>query len=189
MKYIVYRTENKINGKFYYGVHNGSKPGYLGSGELLKKAIEKYGRENFVRRTIMEFDTAKEAYDFEALVVDQDFVDRDDCYNLKVGGFGGGFKGWKMPEEQKRALSDRNKKNGIIPPNQKGKKKSKQACENIANGKKGFKNPNSKPILDLETGIFYGSTAEAAEAKGINRNTLKSNLYHKKWHLTSMRYV
>lgn len=54
---IVYRTENKITGKFYYGVHNNTRERYLGSGELLKKAIEKHGRDNFVRRTVMEFDT------------------------------------------------------------------------------------------------------------------------------------
>ena len=105
---IVYRTENKVNGKFYYGVHNGTNDNYLGSGKLLKWAISKYGRENFIRRTIKEFDTADEAYAFERLLVDSDFVNRDDCYNVTEGGN-------KPPtntghsEETKRKIGDGNR--------------------------------------------------------------------------------
>ena len=85
--HIVYRTENLINGNFYYGVHNSDKnDGYLGSGKRLRWAIEKYGKENFIRRVVRKFLTAEDAYEFEALIVDQDFVERDDCYNLMPGG-------------------------------------------------------------------------------------------------------
>ena len=118
MASIVYRTENTVNGKFYYGVRNltGTRHDkyYLGSGLLLKKAIEKYGRENFVRRTVMEFETHKEAMLFEKLIVDKDFVDRDDCYNLCVGGEGGykggcGFKGKSQTDESKKKISESKK--------------------------------------------------------------------------------
>ena len=44
----VYKTTNLINGRIYIGKHHGGiLPGYLGSGLLLKRAIRKYGRENF----------------------------------------------------------------------------------------------------------------------------------------------
>ena len=53
----IYITTNLINGKRYVGqkkIDHNSK-GYLGSGVLLRKAIKKYGKENFV---IEEIDTA-----------------------------------------------------------------------------------------------------------------------------------
>ena len=89
MANLVYRTENKLDNKFYYGVHNGSNPDYLGSGKLLKRAIKKYGKDNFVRRTIMEFDTLEEAYAFEAIMVDKQLIEDPKCYNVATGGHGG----------------------------------------------------------------------------------------------------
>ena len=88
-KHIVYRTENTINKRFYYGVtkvEGRNFKTYLGSGKLLMQAIERYGKENFVRRTVKEFNSEQDALNFEALIVDQDFVDRRDCYNITLGG-------------------------------------------------------------------------------------------------------
>ena len=51
---IVYCTHNKINGKKYIGSHSTNNPKYLGSGFRLKKALSKYGRENFIRVTLWE---------------------------------------------------------------------------------------------------------------------------------------
>lgn len=86
MKYKVYRIENTINGKFYYGVQRINNKHYFGGGKYLKKAISKYGKNNFIKRTIMEFETAREAYNLESLIVDQDLVNRSDCYNASLGG-------------------------------------------------------------------------------------------------------
>ena len=47
---FVYITTNKINGKKYIGQRTYKKAGwekYLGSGKLLRKAISRYGVENF----------------------------------------------------------------------------------------------------------------------------------------------
>ena len=46
----IYRTNNLINGKMYIGKKVSTKflaEKYLGSGKLLKKAVNKYGKENF----------------------------------------------------------------------------------------------------------------------------------------------
>ena len=105
----VYRTENKVNGNFYYGVTNGNNPDYLGGGKLLLKAIKKYGRSNFVMRTVKEFDNIEDCFNLEKLIVDQDLVDRDDCYNLKLGGEGGtGNTFWigrKHTDETRKKMS------------------------------------------------------------------------------------
>jgi hypothetical protein len=89
--FYLYQTTNLINGKIYVGVHKTSnlEDGYMGSGKVLNLAIEKYGIENF-RRDILEFfDTAKEMFAKEKEIVTEEFLLREDTYNLKHGGFGG----------------------------------------------------------------------------------------------------
>lgn len=58
---IIYKTTNIINNKIYISVHNNTNPKYLGSDEKLKRAIKKYGKENFIRETIEEFDTLEDS--------------------------------------------------------------------------------------------------------------------------------
>lgn len=86
--FVVYETTNKINDKIYVGVHGGfvATDDYLGSGKALKAAIKKYGKENFEKQIIKIFNTAEEAYAFEKEIVDYEFIQRDDTYNLAVGG-------------------------------------------------------------------------------------------------------
>lgn len=91
-KFYFYRTENLLNGKFYYGVRHSKDPEndpYLGSGVLLKEAIQRDGRENF-KKTILEyFPTMEEAYKREAEIVNDSLVSNPNCYNIKYGGQGG----------------------------------------------------------------------------------------------------
>lgn len=49
---IIYKTTNLINGKIYIGKYKGKNKYYFGSGKLIKQAIKKYGKENFIRETI-----------------------------------------------------------------------------------------------------------------------------------------
>jgi len=52
---FVYIWHNKVNGKMYIGSHQGNvDDGYLGSGVAFKRAIEKYGIENFERNILYE---------------------------------------------------------------------------------------------------------------------------------------
>ena len=53
---IVYITTNLVNGKKYIGSHNGKYDWYKGSGVYLKKALKKYGNENFKRQILWEGD-------------------------------------------------------------------------------------------------------------------------------------
>lgn len=82
---IVYQTTNQVTGRYYIGYHNGSNDSYLGSGLALKDAIEKYGRENFIRQTIYE-GTEEECLELEEFIVDEEFVLSESNYNLTVGG-------------------------------------------------------------------------------------------------------
>lgn len=89
MSYIIYKTTNTLNGKYYIGVSNGRNPNYLGSGRVLKSAVKEYGRQNFVRETLEVFDTEEEAYLREAQLVDETIVADRNSYNIGKGGKGG----------------------------------------------------------------------------------------------------
>ena len=89
MSYIIYKTTNAINGKYYIGVTNGNDPFYMGSGRALLSAIKEYGRKNFVRETLEVFDTEEEAYKREAEIVNETFVADRNTYNIGKGGKGG----------------------------------------------------------------------------------------------------
>lgn len=83
-----YKITNNINGHFYYGVHNTNNldDGYMGSGVRLHYAYKKYGVENFTKEILKFFNTQKEAFEYESEIVTEELVNRDDCYNLQVGG-------------------------------------------------------------------------------------------------------
>lgn len=88
--HIIYKIVNRINGKFYIGKHTTKNPydNYMGSGKLIREAIKKYGKENFVKIILYCLATEDEAYHKEAEIVTEEFVSRKDTYNLTVGGEG-----------------------------------------------------------------------------------------------------
>lgn len=91
MYYIIYKTTNLINGKFYIGKHQTKNldDGYLGSGKLLKRAIEKYGFSNFRREVLETLNSVDELNLTEKKYITEDLVNDRSCYNLKLGGEGG----------------------------------------------------------------------------------------------------
>lgn len=91
LKYnYVYKTTNLVNNKIYIGVHRTNKlnDNYLGSGNLIRRAIFKYGVHNFKREILKFFNTYKEALDYERELVTAQFIERIDTYNLYEGGYG-----------------------------------------------------------------------------------------------------
>ena len=69
--HYVYRIDNLINGKYYIGKHSATSldNDYMGSGDAIKAAIEKYKLRNFKKTILKTFPTSQEAYDYEAEVV------------------------------------------------------------------------------------------------------------------------
>jgi len=60
----------------------------MGSGKRLHYAYKKYGIENFTKEILKFFDTSKEAFEYEAEVVNEDLIKDNNCYNIKQGGEG-----------------------------------------------------------------------------------------------------
>lgn len=101
--YIVYLTINIKNRKIYVGVHQTENDemfdGYIGNGiniykpstnkfpkTLFQKAVKKYGFDVFQRITLFKCSSAEEAYEIESIVVNEEFLNRSDVYNMKLGG-------------------------------------------------------------------------------------------------------
>jgi len=88
--FTVYKITNLLNSRYYFGVHETSKPNddYLGSGIVIKRAVKKYGRHNFTKEILFQFPSASEAYTKEVELLQ--FARQDPlCYNLHEGGQGG----------------------------------------------------------------------------------------------------
>ena len=89
----IYLTENIINGKKYIGKKVSNKflhEKYLGSGKLMRMAIEKYGKENFKVTLIDTAQNKTELCDKEKYWIDYYNATTDtNYYNIKDGGEGG----------------------------------------------------------------------------------------------------
>lgn len=91
MFYYTYKITNLINEKIYIGVHKTEnlEDGYMGSGKVLNRAKDKHGIENFHKEILKFHESQEEMFAHEAELVNNDFVDRKDTYNIKLGGLGG----------------------------------------------------------------------------------------------------
>jgi hypothetical protein len=87
---IIYRTTNLINGKSYIGKDTKNNKNYLGSGLLLKSAIEKYSRENFIKEILEVCTNHDELKEREKFWINYyDAVADPMYYNIREGGDGG----------------------------------------------------------------------------------------------------
>lgn len=86
--HFVYETTCKINGKTYIGVHGTDNidDNYIGSGKLLKRAIAKYGRDQFERKILLMCSSENEMYDKEDTFLTKEYLSSAMTYNLASGG-------------------------------------------------------------------------------------------------------
>lgn len=88
MYHYLYKVTNKINLKFYIGVHStlDLSDGYMGSVIAVTESIKKYGKKTFTKEILEFFDTRESAFEKESEIVTNNLVNDPKCYNLTLGG-------------------------------------------------------------------------------------------------------
>ena len=123
----VYITENLINHKKYIGKKVSNKflgDKYLGSGTYLKRAINKYGKENFAVKMLCSCNSSEELDIAEVSFIHKyDAVNSSKFYNL-ADGIKGNTRGSKKSSEWKAHMSE-------ICKNRKHSSETKNKLSNI----------------------------------------------------------
>jgi group I intron endonuclease len=105
---IIYKTRNKINGKIYVGKDARNRPSYIGSGTLLRRAVKKYGKENFEKITIEKCSSLTHLAEREVYWVRElNTTDKNVGYNITLGGTGGDTTTNMPSEDRIRMLENR----------------------------------------------------------------------------------
>ena len=172
MYHFIYRTTNVKNNKYYIGKHSTSniKDGYIGSGILLKKAIQKYGKENFKFEIIEFCDNYEELNEKEKMYITEQMISSNDCYNVALGGQGGNL-GETVNRKIGKAMSK------LLA----GKPKSKQHKESIGKSRLGYKfSPDVILLRSAKWKERLDLLTEEEKKKKYGRSKEKNGFYGKK---------
>jgi hypothetical protein len=184
----VYKLTNVVNGKIYIGVHRTDNldDGYMGSGNLLAKAKNKYGTDNFKKEIIEFFPTYKEALEAEKELVTIDFINENTNYNLKEGGYGNCKWSKKMSDEikemRRKMWSDPEFRKKVITPKYR-KRRSDSAINWIQNNperhaermEKINKNPDKiAKMAEKHRGMKRSEEAKKNMSEGMKAAFLKN---------------
>ena len=85
---IIYKTTNLLNGKIYIGQDAYNKKSYYGSGNLIKRAIAKYSKENFQKDILCTCDSKDEMNEKEIFFIKYFRELGYELYNVANGGEG-----------------------------------------------------------------------------------------------------
>lgn len=155
----IYKTTNLVNYRVYIGKSEKSyNPDYYGSGLLLKRAINKYGKENFKNELVEECDDIEELNSKEKYWIN--FYSKN-SYNLAEGG-DGGWTTKHFNEDQKKRYREK------LSKAQKGRTVSEET---------------RKIISDKNSGKFYGDKdkiSKTIKKLWLNPNSIYNNEEYRK---------
>jgi group I intron endonuclease len=176
-KYYIYITTNLINQKKYIGKRKCTcdvkQDTYIGSGKILRSAIKKYGKENFIKNILEVCETEEICNEREKYwIAFYNAPYSDEFYNIALGGEGGNTYAGLNAEELKRISQIKsNKSSGENNPRYKAvvtaetrdrisqgvKDHYLKTGRSSTSGKFGKENKLSIPIFCIELNqIFYG---------------------------------
>lgn len=185
MYYTIYKITNQITGKFYIGKHKTSDldDDYMGSGKLLKYAIQKYGIENFTKEYLEILDSEEKMNLAEKIYV---ITDNEVSYNLCEGGKGG----WSYINSNIELVNKRDKKEYKI----KGRLAADKVIEEKygKNWRQAFSAKASKKGIEClkkkyPNGTFFGkkhndlTKEKIGKANSIRQKGINNSNYGKMW--------
>ena len=98
--HYIYKIVNVLTNKYYIGMHTTSNidDGYMGSGKILKRSINKHGIEHH-KKIILEYaDTREDLIKREIEIVNDELLNDPLSMNIRLGGKGGG--GWTSQQQK-----------------------------------------------------------------------------------------
>lgn len=169
---FVYITTNHINGKKYIGQKKYDKQGkwkeYLGSGIILSKAIQKYGKENFSKQIIEECVSKQYLNEREKYWIKfYNATENENFYNIADGGDGGNTISGYSSDELERYKEFKSVLHKITAP-------------------KGEKAPNSKltnvqVLTIIELLKENRHVSEIADRFSVSPTTISDIYMHRTW--------
>jgi len=161
---FIYLTTCLVTDKIYIGKHEFSdnkynNATYLGSGKYFKRALRKYGRNNFKRKILKLCYSINQLNGYETyFIIKFNALDKEIGYNISKGGkgfrsgelnpcYGDGtknpFYGRRHTEETKKMISEKNKR----PSKLKGTKMSLESRMKMSEtAKKRLSDPRNNPM-------------------------------------------
>lgn len=156
---IIYKTTNLINGKFYIGQDSKNDPTYIGSGKHFKRAIKKYGKENF-KKEILEHCKTHEELDIRERHWIKVTNAIEEGYNFATGGQGGNL-GPLVAEKKSESLKEYHRNN----PDKVSGKNNPRYDDTIYE------------FYNIKTGeLFIGTKYDLGQKLGINRSSPITNM-------------
>ena len=198
MRYgYIYKTTNIINNKQYIGRKTSKTfvKTYLGSGIGIKKAIKKYGRENFKVELLKWCNSYEELVESETYYIKlYNAVENENFYNQSYGGYDEGFcvgnkniakteyarkinsekhKGKKMSEEFKKKQSElhKGKPSGMLGHNH--SEETKQKISEAAKNQK-HSEERDKKVSEHHKGSKFMNNG--VEQKWVNKDEIEKYL-------------
>lgn len=158
---------------FYIGAHScdSLENEYMGSGIRIRRAIKKYGIENFSKEILTICENEESLYKEEAVIIEKYLEDKS-CYNLNAGGKGswsyvnknGLSTNWHMKTENEI-------KTRIINKMKETKSKNKEKYDKIS-------------IENLKKATLANKGSKKSDQVKLNQ----SNAYKKFWKNTTEEY-
>jgi len=192
---IVYLTTNKVNGKKYIGYDGKNDASYLGSGKILKMAIEKYGAHNFTKDILAEFENESDALSYEKEMINKhNAVNSNYYYNIQEGGKGGwahiNTKGENNPMYGKSLLDVMIKKYGIEEGVSKYEESRKKSSDSYRGKKIRSKTEDERLFLSEKRKTYYENLTEEKRmelGKSISNGLKSANIKRSDEYKTKMR--
>ena len=204
--HYVYVIVNKINLKLYFGSHTwdgeGLDKNYYGSGKIIKQAVKKYGKDNFIVYPIKFYDTIEECRQAEEeLLKKYDISNNPYCYNIKNSAIGWD-KGRPFSEKHKQKLSQALKGRTGEKSHMYGRTLSSETRNKMSKAKKGEKHPmygrtvsentrnkiaiskGGKPFVAIKDGKvkIFTSQHECSRVLGLNQQSISKCLKGRRNH-------